>query len=202
MAGKKRVWIFRHGPKAAGPEKNGVYPSMPLKDPEGIEAVMKMPDLFLKGQIFWEIWTSQLVRAYQTGVILAEALSMEFPRLVEGLGGPRYIIQKWDELLSELKSYTCFDFFMADPIFVQSEGERVFDTIMWLATNATPANQQLLCVSHGGLIEPATAHARSLVNESFEYEIHRIVDLKECEGVIFIFNDKNEFLDTKELRLQ
>lgn len=197
----KQIWIFRHGPKATGPEKNGIYPAMPLKEPEGREAVMEIPDLFLKGQNFYGIWTSKLVRAYQTGVILSETLAMEFPRLIEGLGGPRYIIQKWDEIITTLKSYTCFDFFMADPVFVQSEGERVFNTITWLAKNATPEDKQILCVSHGGLIEPGAAAGRSLISESFEYEMHRIVDLQECEGIIFIFSNENKFVDTRELRL-
>lgn len=202
MAGKKRVWVFRHGPKASGPAKDGIFASASLKEPEGREVIEKIVSTFLKGQKFEGIYTSNLVRAYQTGVILAEILGMEFPHLVEGLGAPPHILKLWAGLIAGLKSYTCFDFFIADPVFVKSEGERVFNTIIWLATNATPEGEQILCVSHGGLIEPAVATAHSLVSQSFEYEIYRIADLKECEGIIFVFDDENKFLEVHELRFR
>lgn len=194
----KKVWVFRHGPKESGAGKNVIAPEMALKNPDGIELTRRVVDTFLKGQQFRAIFVSPLVRAYQTGVIFAQLLGMDFPKIESGLVGPN--LPKWAAVISRLKSYTCADFYHLEPSFVQEEGERLFETIQLIAKSLEDGDQGL-CASHGGLIEPAMAAAMTRLGCDFKAILRSIKDLSEGDGFIFQFDENNNFVGLEEKRL-
>lgn len=195
----KKIWVFRHGPKESGAGKNVIAPEMALKNPEGIELVKMVAEKWLVGEKFRTIYTSPLVRAYQTGVIFSQTLGMDYPAIVPRLAG--LDLTKWEKIMPVLKSYTCVAFYEAAPTLIRTDGGTVFKLITLAAKYIGP-DEQAICVSHGGLIEPAMATAiSSLTGRDFGKILSFITDLKEGEAVIFFFDDENNFADIKEKRL-
>ncbi len=195
----KKIWVFRHGPKETGSGKNVIATEVALKNPEGVEATKRLAEIFLRGQTFKSIFTSPLVRAYQTGVIFALALGINYPKIAPGLAGLN--LNKWEEIVPHLKGHTCVDFYEAVPNLLETDGDEVFKTITLAAKTLFPG-EQAICVGHGGLIESAMAAAVSSRGErNFEEILRSITDLKEGEAVIFFFDDDNNFIGYEEKRL-
>ena len=195
----KKVWVFRHGPKESGAGKNVICPEMGLKNPEGYEMTKKIVETLLEEQKFNALFTSPFVRAYQTGVIFALELGMPLPSIIDGLAG-KNLCQDWVDIILTLTGSSCADLYHAAPQLLQQEGEQVFETIQLIAESLEDDSQDL-CVSHGGLIEPAMAAAKTRFVSDFETELLSIQDLKEGDGVIFEFDENNNFIGLEEKRL-
>lgn len=193
---EKKVWIFRHGKKESGAQKNVIAPEMALKNPEGIEQTRRIAE-GLKGQIFETIFTSPLVRAYQTGVIFALVLGMDFPKIAAGLAGVDAL--RWDPIIPLLKGDTCLDIYEVAPNLMEEDGGEVFKTITSIAKTLGPG-EHTLAISHGGFIEPALATALLGGRYSFKEVLGQIPDLKEGEAIIFLFDDENHFVGYEEKR--
>lgn len=195
----KKVWVFRHGPKESGAGKNVIVAEMALKNPEEIELTRRIAETVLKEQTFKVVFTSPLVRAYQTGVIFTLKLGMDYPRISPGLAG--LDLKKWEEIMPQLKGYTCVDFYEVAPELLKRDGSEVFKSII-LAAEAIAPDEQALCISHGGLIEPAMATAISSQGvQNFEAALRSIRDLQEGEAVVFLFDDEDNFVGLEEKRL-
>lgn len=193
------VVVVRHGPKAAGSGKNVIAPEVPLKDPEGVEFTRNVMAPLYKGRCD-KIYTSPLVRAVQTAFLLQDEWVMNgLPHVVNGLAGE---LTKWGEILPRLTSFRCVDFYEAEPLFFQDEGDDLFHSIQDVARQ-TPFGGHAVCVSHGGLIEAAMAHAlASLERKTYFDAIRSIRDLKEGEGVVFKFAGADtHFVGFEEVRL-
>jgi len=186
----KKIWVFRHGPKKSGSSKNVVGLSMTLSE-EGRELTSKIATQFLadngKPQM---IRTSLCVRTYETGMIFAEVCDADLPKIEANLTG-RY--QGWERMMNLVSGEpTAKSFYLADPEFIKTEAETIFSVIKDTAKSIS-VNENAICVSHGGLIEPTIALATKKQN-TWDLAPTFPEDLKEGEAVIFVFDENNKFV--------
>ncbi len=191
----KKIWVFRHGPKKTGSSKGGaVGLSIPLSD-EGVEVVSQIASDFIEENGKPKmLFTSPFVRAYQTAMILTEVCKIDPPKIVRKLAGE---YQEWDKIVRsvEKKNPTAFDFYEVHPEFVRGEAESFLGAIQGIAQDLND-NENAVCVSHGGLIEPVISLAmlKVLKLDDRDLSIYFPDDLKEGEAIIFTFEGNNNLI--------
>jgi len=190
----KKIWVFRHGPKESGPSKNVIALSMTLSK-KGREVMSKIAAQFLadngKPKM---IRTSSSVRTYETGMIFAEVCDVDLPKIETDLIG-RY--QEWERIINLVSGEpTVKSFYLADPKFLEEEAETVFSVIKDTARNIS-VNENAICITHGGLIEPTVALATKKQDAS-DLTSTFPDDLEEGEAVIFVFDENNKFVSVEK----
>lgn len=207
MNTEKQVVVIRHGPKESGPRKDTILPEVGLSA-EGRE-LMERTATFFKEEDVAGIRTSPLVRCYQSGMIFSVVLGKDYPIIMSELCGD---VNGWIKVVPEtvktVKNPTVLDFYNTAPQFIEEGGENLFKAICKIA-EPLPTGKKDICISHGGLIEPAMIAAiRSaypkvpfpgdspIPTPSFSEVYSQIVgvDLKEGERVAFKFDEDNKFI--------
>jgi len=191
----KEIWLLRHATKQKIEGATMVSPESGLTEIGVLKARRVARMLLNLSMAFKKVLASPLPRAYQTGTVISLMLGMGYPEILMGLAGP--YLERWGEIALGLKSHGCKDFFEADPAFVKSEGERVFKEVTSIAA-PMECGERVLCISHGGYIEPCAAVA---LGGNFDEKLLTIKDMGEGEGMIFYFNSENSFVKLKEFRL-
>ena len=145
--------------------------------------------------------TSPLIRAQETLFAMMEELWIpvrEFDKKVIIANG------LWTsnpaDWLSE-SNWTVGEVWEKSPVFVEGEG-----TKLWI-TGIMPTFRELirleegkaLCISHGGLLDAAVAFVRK-VYLGDEEAFSKIKDFRKGEGVVFVFDDRKDILEVRELR--
>ena len=188
----KEVWVFRHGPKERG--QDVIAPEVGLT-PEGIELMKKVVQMFLKKERFKKIYTSPFVRCYQSGVILALYLELDFPIILPELASDNLI-----ELKKFSRDPSFFNVLQLTSDFWERRGKIVFEGIRRIAQNLS-SGEKAIAVGHGELIKPALGIVLARKEgKSFKEVLLHIPDLKEGEGIVFVFSDNNKFLGYEEKR--
>lgn len=197
----KWIWLFRHPPKECCSSASSQAAEAGLENPEGWIVAKKMVERFLEYERIKRIYTSPLARAYQTGVILAQALRLQLSEIeiVQGLFTPH--ADNWADIASLANDDSCAALYQANPDFVMSEGRRMLETIIGLVGEMSD-KEHAVCISHGSLIEPAVAAAKAWGNPTnFKSILLDIQDLEEGEGFLIEFDAHNMVVDVVEKRL-
>ena len=196
------IWVFRHGPKETGPAKSGGFAPTVLLSRKGRRLIERLAkQKVFENQDFRLVLTSPLVRAHQTAVIFCEEWKRDFPEIDPRLFTPNP--EKWEEVSAKCSNSnpTCVDFFNANPDLVASEGNRLFKVIYDIVKHRLLDTEDAFCISHGGLIEPAVAAAKvTLDKRIFADHLATFKDLSEGSGVIFRFDENNDFVGLEEIR--
>ena len=197
----KRMWLFRHPPKEDCSSASSQAVEAGLENPEGWIVAKKMVERFLEYERIDRIYTSPLVRAYQTGVILAQALRLQLfeVEIIQGLFTPH--ADDWADITSRAVDDSCAALYQAHPAFVMSEGRRMLETIIGLVGEMFDG-RQAVCISHGNLVESTVAAAKSWGDSTtFKTNLLAIRDLEEGEGFLIEFDAHNMIVEIIEKRL-
>lgn len=191
MSEQKRVFIYRHGPKASGPAKTGgANLCVPLSQ-EGEEMIMRVTAKHISQYSkAVAVYCSPTVRTYQTGMFFAQASGRNFPIVEDCLIGRH---EAWDSFDLGLSNPTAKDFYHNKPIFIKEEATSIFLFIKRIVRGLA-LGENVVCVSHGALIEPTLALGRAeLRGDNPQDDIEYLIpeDLEEGGAAIFSFDEEN-----------
>lgn len=191
---KRRVHVYRHPPKESGKPKNVIGLSMPLSK-EGREMANKLAEEFLsKNGKPKNILTSVAVRTYETAMIFAEICGVTLPTVDRRLTGKYW---EWERVTSLVSGeLTALSFYQADPEFILGEAKSILETLCFYSYDVELSGSMPV-FSHGGLIEPTVALAKTRIDKSANLSKDLTEtfprDLKEGEVVVFVFDgDKGD----------
>ncbi len=192
---QKRVYVYRHGPKASGPSKTGgANLAVPLS-PAGEEMMMKAAKDHdnLHGSPV-AVHVSPAVRTYQTGMFFAQISSRNFPQVKDCLIGRHEV---WDSFVVKSSNPTARDFYKDKPRFIRQEALSIYLLLKRIVRGLRPGEHSV-CVSHGALIEPTIATALMEMSGQSSFTAAMIPDdLQEGEFVVFVFETNNDFISVE-----
>lgn len=196
---QKRVFIYRHGPKASGPAKTGgANLGVPLS--LGGEKMMMTAATKHISQYFEPvaIYCSPTVRTYQTAMFFAQAANRNFPLVEDCLIGRHEV---WDSFNVESPNPTAKDFYHDRPNFIREEATSILLFIKRVVRGLS-SGEDVVCVSHGALIEPTVALGNAEIQkkdsrDSLDIEDFIPEDLKEGEAVVFVFDEENNLIEAR-----
>lgn len=174
----KKIWVMRHSVAQPKAEKD-IGPELALS-PEGVELAFRASEIFFRGVDFKDVYSSPLVRAYQTAIIFSLAIRKPFPAV-------NYKLYSRDRRWGHTQGMTIAKILETYPDLFQTAGTDLLAEISNLAGQIEDG-EHLLCVSHAAMIESAAAEAVSDLKKTL-FGTALISDLKECEGVVFFFNN-------------
>ena len=193
---EKRVFVYRHGPKASGPSKTGgANLGVPLTQ-EGEEMMLRAAKRHIS-QYFEPVavYCSPAVRTYQTAMFFSQASGRNFP-LVENCLIGRH--EAWDSF-NVGSNPTAKDFYRDKPVFIKEEALLILLSIKRIIRGLIPG-EDVVCVSHGGLIEPTVALANAEIQKRDSQDIEDLIpeDLKEGEAAVFVFDEENNLVEARK----
>ena len=197
MSKQKRVFIYRHGPKASRSAKTGgANLGVPLSL-EGEEMMMTAAGKHISQYAEpVAIYCSPTVRTYQTAMFFAQASRRNFPMIEDCLIGRHEV---WDSFNVGLKNPTAKDFYHAKPNFIREEATSIFLLVKRIVRGLAPG-EDVVCVSHGALIEPTVAIGKAEIQKRDSLDIEDLIpeDLKEGEAAIFVFDEENNLVEARK----
>jgi len=192
---QKRVFIYRHGPKASGSAKTGgANLGVPLSS-GGEEMMIKVVKRHFSQHFEFElvaVYCSPAVRAYQSAMFFAQMADRNFPAVEDCLIGRH---EAWDSF-NVGPNPTAKDFYCDKPNFIREEALSIFLFVKRIVRGLAPG-EDVVCVSHGGLIEPTVALGNAEIQKRDSQDIEDLIpeDLKEGEAVVFIFDEENNLVE-------
>jgi len=193
MSTQKKIYVYRHGPKASGPAKTGGSNLAVALTPEGETMMMEAA----RGHIAANgcpiaVYCSPAVRTYQTGMFFAMMANRNFPVPEDCLLGRH---EQW-ESFNVGKNPTAIDFYNDKPGFVKEEAMTILLFIKRVARGLLPG-ETAVCVSHGALIEPTVALA---LKEGNHLPLESLMpeDLREGEAAVFVFDEENNVVEARK----
>ena len=198
MSGQKRVFIYRHGPKASGPAKTGgANIGVPLTQ-EGEEMMKTAAEKHISQHSKpVAVYCSPTVRTYQTAMFFAQVSGRNFPVVEDCLIGRH---EAWDSFSVKEPNPTAKDFYRNKPIFIREEATSIFLLIKRIVRGLAPG-EDVVCVGHGALLEPTMALGRAeMLRGRVSQDIEDLIpeDLKEGEAVIFVFDGENNLVEARK----
>ena len=196
MSEQKRVFIYRHGPKASGPAKTGgANLGVPLTQ-EGEKMMMRAAERHIF-QHFEPVVVccSPAVRTYQSAMFFAQISGRNFPVVEDCLIGRH---EAWDSF-NVGSNPTAKDFYRDKPNFIREEAMSIFLLVKRIARGLV-LGENVVCVAHGGLIEPAVALGNAEIQKRGSHDLENLIpeDLKEGEAVVFVFDKDNNLIEAQK----